>query len=181
MSYWEVALWFIWLLISICLFGCHESLICETLESVAVLGLVLSLGVENTEAIQEAFKFTWPGPVLPVVSQPFHHIDRMIHLPLLIVALGRATLVHVAWLLLLLSIIEDHLLCQGVFVGIGQHFFWCPGALHGELTEQRQVLESLLEAHDDQLIVNLRDDFSFVAKMLYELLKWLTLVLDDTS
>jgi hypothetical protein len=51
----------------------------ETLESVAVLGPVLSLGVENADAIQEAFKFTQPGPVLLFASQSFHRVDGMIH------------------------------------------------------------------------------------------------------
>jgi hypothetical protein len=44
------------------LFSRLENLICETLESVTVLGLVLSLGMENADVIQEAFKFTRPGP-----------------------------------------------------------------------------------------------------------------------
>jgi hypothetical protein len=51
-----------------------EYFICETLESVAVPSLVLSLGVEDANAIQEAFKFTRPGPVLLVASWPFHYI-----------------------------------------------------------------------------------------------------------
>jgi hypothetical protein len=40
--------------------GCLENLICKTLELVIVSGLALSLGVENANAIQEAFKITWP-------------------------------------------------------------------------------------------------------------------------
>jgi hypothetical protein len=64
MSFTEVALWFFELLLLISLFGLLEHLICETLESVAVPGLVLSLGMENANAIQEAFKFTQLGPVL---------------------------------------------------------------------------------------------------------------------
>jgi hypothetical protein len=69
-------------------FGRLELLICESLESVIVPGLVLSLGVKNADAIQEAFKFTRPRPVLLVVSQQFHRIDGTIHFPLLVVALG---------------------------------------------------------------------------------------------
>jgi hypothetical protein len=83
MSFGEVALGFFWLFLLIGPFGRLEHLICETLESVVVLGLVLFLRVENAYAIQEAFKFTWPGLVLLIVSWPFHHIDGMIHFPLL--------------------------------------------------------------------------------------------------
>jgi hypothetical protein len=67
-----------------------------------VLGLVLSLVVENADAIQEAFKFTRPGPIHLFALQPFHRVDGMIRFPLLVVALGRARLVRVAQLLLLL-------------------------------------------------------------------------------
>jgi hypothetical protein len=123
MSLGDVALGILGLFLLISPFGCLENLICETLESVAVPGLVLSLGVENANAIQEAFKCTWPGPVLLVVSQPFHNIDRMVCFPLLIVALGRAWLVCVArlLLLLLLSCVESRLFSQGVFVSNGEH------------------------------------------------------------
>jgi hypothetical protein len=38
--------------------------------------------------IQEAFKFTQPGPVLLVASQSFHRVNGTIHFPLLVVALG---------------------------------------------------------------------------------------------
>jgi hypothetical protein len=68
MSFGDVALWFfeLFLLIS---FSCHlEHLTCETLESVAILGFVLSLGMEDGDAIQEAFKFTRPRPVLLIAS-----------------------------------------------------------------------------------------------------------------
>jgi hypothetical protein len=66
------------------------------LESVTVLGLVLSLGVENADAIQEAFKFYRLGPVVLVASQLFHCIDGTIRFPLLVVVLGQARLVRVA-------------------------------------------------------------------------------------
>jgi hypothetical protein len=69
-------------------FGRLEHLVCKTLESVAVLGLVLSLGLEKADAILKAFKFTRPGLVLLVTSRPFHHIDGMIRFPLLVVAHG---------------------------------------------------------------------------------------------
>jgi hypothetical protein len=51
MSFGEVALWFFGLLLLIGLFGRLEHLICETLKSVVVPGLVLSLGMEDTNAI----------------------------------------------------------------------------------------------------------------------------------
>jgi hypothetical protein len=111
MSFGEDALWFFGLLLLIGLFGCLEHLICETLESVIVLGLVLSLGVEDIDAISETFKFTQSRPILLVASRSLHIVDKMICLPLLVVALGRAMLVHVARLLLLLlpSGVEGHL------------------------------------------------------------------------
>jgi hypothetical protein len=95
-SFGEVALRFCKLFLLIGPFGRLEYFICETLESVAVLGLVLSIGMENADVIQKAFKFTRPGSVLLVVSRPFHRINRTIHFPLLVMALGRARLVHVA-------------------------------------------------------------------------------------
>jgi hypothetical protein len=88
MSFGEVALWFIALFLLIALFGHLENLIYETLESVIVPSLVLSLGVENTDSIQEAFKFTQPGLVLLVASRLFHRADRMILLTPLVMALG---------------------------------------------------------------------------------------------
>jgi hypothetical protein len=56
-SFGEVALRFSGLFLLIDPFDLREYFICETLESVTVLGLVLFLGVENADAIQEAFKF----------------------------------------------------------------------------------------------------------------------------
>jgi hypothetical protein len=64
----EVILRLFGLFLLIDLFGHLEHLICETLELVAVLGLVLSLGVKYTDVIQKAFKFTRPRPVLLVAS-----------------------------------------------------------------------------------------------------------------
>jgi hypothetical protein len=46
-----ITLWFIGLLLLIDLFANLENLICETSESVAIPGLVLSLGVENIDVI----------------------------------------------------------------------------------------------------------------------------------
>jgi hypothetical protein len=88
----EVALRFFELFLLISPFGRLEHFICETMESVTVLDLVLPLGVENADAIHEAFKFTWSGPILLVVSRSFHRVDEMIRFPLLVVALGRARL-----------------------------------------------------------------------------------------
>jgi hypothetical protein len=87
-SFEEVALWFFGLFLLIDRFGRLEYFICETLESVIVLGLVVSLGMENADVIHEAFKFTRPGPVPLVASRSFHHVDGMTCFPLLIVALG---------------------------------------------------------------------------------------------
>jgi hypothetical protein len=44
-----------------------------------------------------------------------------------------------------------------------------------------RVPESLLEEHDNRLVVNLRDAISLVAKMLDELPEGLSLLLDDTG
>jgi hypothetical protein len=96
MSFGEVTLWFFGLFLLICLFGRLEYLIYKTMDSVTVPGLVLSLVVEIADAIQEVFKFTRPRLVLLVVSRSFHRVDRTIHLPLLVVALRRASLVRVA-------------------------------------------------------------------------------------
>jgi hypothetical protein len=59
-SFGVVALRILGLLLLIGHVGHLENLIYETLESVIVSGLVLSLGVKNANAIQEAFKFTRP-------------------------------------------------------------------------------------------------------------------------
>jgi hypothetical protein len=68
MSFRVIAIWFFGLLLLIVLFGHLEYLICETLKSVVVLGLVLSLRVENADLIQEALKFTRPRPVFLVAT-----------------------------------------------------------------------------------------------------------------
>jgi hypothetical protein len=51
MSFREISLWFFGLFLLVDLFGRLKYLICETLESVVVLGLMLSMGVEYTNAI----------------------------------------------------------------------------------------------------------------------------------
>jgi hypothetical protein len=58
MSFEEVALELLGLLLLIDQLSRLENLICKTLESIIVSGLVLSLGVKNANAIQEAFEFT---------------------------------------------------------------------------------------------------------------------------
>jgi hypothetical protein len=68
--------------------GHLENLIYKTLESVTVSGLVLSLGVENANVIQEAFKFTRPGLVLLMTTRSFYHIDRTVQFSLPVMALG---------------------------------------------------------------------------------------------
>jgi hypothetical protein len=88
MRFVEVTLGFPRFFLLIGPFGRLEHLICETLESIAVPSLVLSLGVRNVDAIQKAFKFTCPRLVLIVVLQLLHRIDGTICFPLLVVALG---------------------------------------------------------------------------------------------
>jgi hypothetical protein len=53
--------------------------------------------------------------------------------------------------------------------------------LHGELSDQGQIPESLLKEHDDRLIVDLWDDIPLVAEALNKLPKGLSLLLDDTG
>jgi hypothetical protein len=84
----EVALGILGLPLMIGRFGRLENLICKIFESVTVSGLVLSLGVKNTNAIQEAFEFTQPGPVLLMMTRPFNRVNKMVRLSLLVMALG---------------------------------------------------------------------------------------------
>jgi hypothetical protein len=60
---------------------------------VLVLGLMLSLVVENADLIQETFKFTQPGSVLLIAMWPLYVVYRVICLPFLVVALGGARLI----------------------------------------------------------------------------------------
>jgi hypothetical protein len=84
----EVALGILGLLLLIGRLGRLDNLIYKTLESVIVSGLVLSLGVKNANAIQKAFEFTRPGPVLLMMTWLFYRVDRMVRLSLLVMALG---------------------------------------------------------------------------------------------
>jgi hypothetical protein len=98
-------------------------------------------------------------------------------------ALGWARLVRVTRLLLLLlySRVEGHFLGQVILVSDGEHYFWCPEVFHDELTDQGQVPESLLEEHNNRLVVDLRDDISLVVESLAELPEGLSLLLDNAS
>jgi hypothetical protein len=98
----EVVLRFFGLFLFIAFLGRLEYFICEIFESVTLPGLVISLGVENADAIQEAFKFTRLELVLLVASRPFHRIDGTICFPLLVMAVGQARLVCMAQVLFLL-------------------------------------------------------------------------------
>jgi hypothetical protein len=86
-SFGDVTLNFFRLFILISTFDRLEYFICETLVSIAVSGLKLSLGVENADVIQEALKFPWLWLVLLVASWLLHHIDGTIRFPLLVMAL----------------------------------------------------------------------------------------------
>jgi hypothetical protein len=84
----EVALGLLGLFLLISTLGHLENLICKTLESVTISGLVLFIGVEDANAIQEVFKFTQSRLVLLMAPRPLHRIDEMVCFALLIVALG---------------------------------------------------------------------------------------------
>jgi hypothetical protein len=88
MSFGKVAHWFFGLLLLIDLFSHLKHLICKTLESITVPGLVLSLVIENADLIQEAFVFTQAGSVLFVVPWSLYVFHGVVHLPLLVMALG---------------------------------------------------------------------------------------------
>jgi hypothetical protein len=64
-----------------------------------------------------------------------------------------------------------------ILVGDSQHFFRRPGILRGELANQGQVCQSLLEEHDNRLVVDLQDNVSLIAKMLDKFLEGLSRLL----
>jgi hypothetical protein len=177
----EVILKFFGLFLLISPFGRLEYFIYEIMELVVVLGLVLSLGVEDADAVQEAFEFTRPRPVLLVASWLFHRIDRTINLALLVMTLGRARLVRVAWVLFLLLFpgVEGRFFGQGILISDGENCLWRPGGFQGELTDQGWVLESFLEEHDNGLVIDLSDDIPLIAETLDELSEGLSLLLND--
>jgi hypothetical protein len=84
----EVSLGILGLLLLIGRLGHLENLICKTLESVIVSGLVLSLGVENANVIKETFKFIRPGPVLLMIMKSLYRVDGAVQFSLFVVALG---------------------------------------------------------------------------------------------
>jgi hypothetical protein len=86
-SFGEVAFWVFWLLLMINLFGHLEDLICKTLRSVVVPGLVLPLGVEDADLVQETFELSRPGSVLFVMMRLLHVCHGAIQFPLLVVIL----------------------------------------------------------------------------------------------
>jgi hypothetical protein len=92
-SFEDIVLWIVRLLLLIGLFGHLEHLICETLESVAVPDLVLSLRMENADPIQDTFKLTRPGLILLVPTRPLYVVQGVSHFPLLVMALGGAGLI----------------------------------------------------------------------------------------
>jgi hypothetical protein len=47
--------------------------------------------------------------------------------------------------------------------------------------DQGWILESLLEEHNNRLVINLRDDVSFLVESLDELSEGLSLLLDDAG
>jgi hypothetical protein len=55
------------------------------------------------------------------------------------------------------------------------------GFFHGELLDQGLVTESLLQEHNNRLVVDLRDDVSLVAKSMDELPEGLSILLDDAG
>jgi hypothetical protein len=84
----EVTLGIVGLLFLISRLGCLENLIYKTLDSVAISGLVLSLRVENANAMQKAFAFARPELVLLMTMRPFYCVDSTVWLSLLVMALG---------------------------------------------------------------------------------------------
>jgi hypothetical protein len=112
-----------------------------------------------------------------------HISHREFMLSLLVIVRGGVRSVRLTRLLILLgvSIVEAHLLSQGIFVGNGQHLLGCLGVFHAELVNQGRISESLLEEHDDGLVLDLWDDGPFVTEMLDEFPKGLSLLLHDVS
>jgi hypothetical protein len=83
----EVTLGILRLFLLIGWLGHLENLICKTLESVVVSGLILFLGVKNANAIQESFEFAWPGSMLLMMTRSFYRVDRTVWSSLLVAAL----------------------------------------------------------------------------------------------
>jgi hypothetical protein len=127
--------------------------------------------VENGDPLQETFKLYQPGPVLSPVALRLLYIDQgAVRLSHLVIIFGGVGSIWLTWLLVFLgiSIVEGHLLGQGILDGDDQCLLECPGILHGELANQGWISKSLLDEHDDGLIVDLQDDVPFVAEMMDE-------------
>jgi hypothetical protein len=92
-SFVEVAFWVFRLLFVFSHFGRLEDLIYKTLQSVAVPGLVLPLGVEDADPVQETFKPSESGPILLVPVWPLHICHGVILVPLLVITLQGAGLI----------------------------------------------------------------------------------------
>jgi hypothetical protein len=83
----EINFWIFRLLLLIGPFGRLEDFNCETLESVIVLGLMLSLGVENADLTQETVKLSRHGPIFFVTTRPLYVGHGEVCLPLLVMTL----------------------------------------------------------------------------------------------
>jgi hypothetical protein len=135
----EVTIWIFRLLFLLGLFSRLENLICKALQLVTVTGLVLSLGVENADPVQETFKLSWSGQVLLVMTHSLYVSYGVVRLTVLVITLQGARLIRMTQLLvlLLLSGVEGRLLGQGILVGDGQYLLRHPKILHGELADKR--------------------------------------------
>jgi hypothetical protein len=80
-----------------------------------------------------------------------------------------------------LFVVVGRFLSHGIFVGDSQYFFRRPGILRGEVVDQGRVPESLLEEHDNRLVIDLRDDVSLVAKTLNKFPEGLSLLPDNAG
>jgi hypothetical protein len=103
--------------------------------------------------------------------------------PLLVMALGWARLVHMIWVLFhpLFPGVEGHILGQGVPVRDGEQCFWRRGVFSWWAYKKGRDLESFLEEHHNELVIDLQDVISLVAETLDELPEGLFLLLDDTG
>jgi hypothetical protein len=179
-SFGKVTLGFFGLFLLIHPFAHLEHLICETLESVAVPGLVLSLGVKmqmrsrkpyNSPSLgqysllrhdrstklmeQSTFLFlSWPLDELgwSVLPNSFSFFYSLV---------SRVASSARAYLLVMANIVSD-------ILGLFMVSLWIRD-------------ESLLEEHNNRLIVDLQGHISLLAESLDELPEGLSLLLDDAG
>jgi hypothetical protein len=97
----EVALRILGHLVLLGLSSRLENFIDKPLQLVAVLSLMLSLWMENTDSVQESFKLTWPGPVFFITTWPLYVSNGAVQLPLLVVAFGGARPIQLTLLFVL--------------------------------------------------------------------------------